>query len=58
MKTFEIYFNDLNEKAQNELLEMVGVDNASEMNWDMDIIPIATFDFEGINNNSLLMTIH
>lgn len=49
MKTFEIYFSDLNEKAQNELLEMVGIDNASEMNWDIDVIPIATFDFEVIN---------
>lgn len=58
MKTFEIYFNDLNEKAQKELLEMVGANDAKEMNWDMDIIPIATFDFESINNNSLLMTIH
>lgn len=48
MKTFEIYFNDLNEKAQKELLEMVGVNDAREMNWDIDILPIATFDFEDV----------
>lgn len=42
---FNIYFNDLNEEAQKRLLEAVGVKTASDMNWDMDIIPIATYCF-------------
>ena len=46
MKTFEIYFNDLNEKAQKDLLEFVGAEDAKEMNWDLNIVPIATFDYE------------
>lgn len=46
MVSFDIYFNDLNERAQRELLELVGCEDASEMNWDMDIIPLATLDFE------------
>lgn len=40
---FEIYFSDLNEDAQKRLLEFVGAKSASEMNWDMDILPIATY---------------
>ena len=46
MNTFEIYFSDLNEDAQRRLLDAVGAENAKEMNWDMDIIPIAAYDFE------------
>lgn len=46
MKTFEIYFSDLNEDAQKRLLDFVNAKSASDMNWDMDIIPIATFDTE------------
>lgn len=46
MREFKIFFNDLNEKAQKELLEFVGAENASDMNWDMDILPLAVFDFE------------
>lgn len=46
MKTFEIYFSDLNEDAQKRLLEAVGVDTASDMNWDIDMCPIAMYDFE------------
>lgn len=46
MKTFEIYFSDLNEDAQKRLLEAVGVEEAKEMNWDADICPIAAYDFE------------
>jgi len=46
MKTFEIYFSDLNDDAQKRILEMVGVDTPADMNWDMDIIPIAFVDFE------------
>lgn len=46
MKTFYIYFSDLNEDAQKELLDLVGAKDASEMNWDMDIAPLASVDFE------------
>ncbi len=46
MKSFEIYFNDLNEEAQKALLELVGVTDPSEMNWDLDIVPLAIVDFE------------
>ena len=46
MKTFEIYFNDLNEDAQQRLLKAVGAETAADMNWDMDICPIAMYDFE------------
>lgn len=46
LKTFEIYFNDLNEDAKKELLEMIGVDDPKEMNWDINICPIAIYDVE------------
>ena len=46
MNTVEIYFSDLNEDAQKRMLEAVGAETASDMNWDMDIIPIATFEVE------------
>ena len=46
MHTFDIYFSDLNDDAKARLLEFAGVESASDMNWDMDILPIACFDFE------------
>ena len=46
MKTIDIYFSDLTQEKQVEMLKAVGANNPSEMNWDMDILPIATFDFE------------
>ena len=46
METFEIYFSDLNEDAQKRLLDAAGAESAADMNWDMDIIPIAQYDFE------------
>ena len=42
----EIYFSDLNENAQKRLMEEVGITDPKEMNWDVDIIPIAIVDFE------------
>ena len=44
-REFNIYFSDLNENAQKRLLEAVGINEASDMNWDMDICPIATYCF-------------
>lgn len=46
MKHFYIYFSDLNPEAQKELLDLVDVASAAEMNWDMDIVPLAILDFE------------
>ena len=42
---FNIYFSDLNEDAQKRLLNAVGVESASDMNWDIDICPIAIYCF-------------
>ena len=46
MSSFNIYFSDLNEKAQKELLEFVGEKDPKDCNWDMDICPIAVYDDE------------
>ena len=46
MKTFYIYFNDLNEDAKKRLLKEVKSNSPEDMNWDVDIFPIAQFDFE------------
>ena len=51
MKTFEIYFSDLNEDAQKRLLDAVGAESAADMNLDIDTIPIAWFDFEEIDKD-------
>ena len=40
---FEIFFSDLNEDAQKRLLEAVGEDDPKEMNWDIDMCPIAMY---------------
>lgn len=46
MITFEIYFSDLNEDAQKELMELVGIKDPSEMNWDIDMSPICILEIE------------
>ena len=46
LKTFEIYFSDLNEDAQKRIMEMVKIDDPKEMNWDIDMCPIAMYDVE------------
>lgn len=40
MYEFEIYFTDLNEEAQKDLLDKAGIKNPEDANWD--IFPIAT----------------
>lgn len=45
METFWIYFSDLNNDAQTRLLEAVGASDPKDMNWDLDIIPIAFYDY-------------
>lgn len=44
-KTFELYFTDLTEEAQKEILEKAGVESPEDMNWDS--FPITTIEFEG-----------
>ena len=46
MATFNIYFSDLNEEAQQELLNFVGVEKPEDMNWDIDMCQIAMYDDE------------
>ena len=40
----EIYFTDLTERAQKELLDAMGVETPEEMNWD--VFPIAEVETE------------
>lgn len=42
-KTFELYFSDLNENAQQEILEKAGVKKPEDMNWDVFPITVITF---------------
>ena len=44
--SIDILFNDLNDKAKAELLDAVRAKDSKEMNWDIDILPLATLDFE------------
>lgn len=44
MKSFEIMFSDLNERAQKEFLDLLGLNSAEEGNWD--IVPLAIFETE------------
>ena len=44
MKSFEINFSDLNERAQKEFLELLGLESAEDGNWD--IVPLAIFETE------------
>ena len=46
MRTVAIYFSDLTEEAQQEVMQAAGVHDPKEANWDMDIVPLATVDFE------------
>ena len=43
---FNIYFSDLTEEAQDRLMAEIGISDPKEMNWDMDIIPIAIYATE------------
>ena len=48
MKSFGIYFSDLNEDAQKRLMDEVGIDDPKEMNWDIDMCPLVIFEFEEV----------
>ena len=36
----EIYFDDLKEEVQKDILESLGINDPKEMNWD--VFPVAT----------------
>ena len=44
VKTIEIYFADLTEQKQKELLNAVGEQSPEALNWD--IYPVTSVDFE------------
>lgn len=44
MITIEFYWNDLTEKMQNEIREILRMESDDNGNWD--VIPIATLDVE------------
>ena len=56
-KCIDIYFNDLNEDAQEHLLSEMHISSPSELNWDTDNIPLAqvVIDDNIENNESILI---
>ena len=52
MKTFNIYFSDLNEDAQKRLMKEIGINDPKEMNWDIDMCPLCIYDFEEVDDNA------
>ena len=38
--------DEVRQQVQDRLLDFVGVKSAAEMNWDMDILPIAEYPHE------------
>lgn len=51
--TVEIFFSDLKEESKKDLLEVVGINDPKEANWDIDMAPLAIigFDETAINEN-------
>lgn len=52
MKSFNIYFNDLNDDAKNRFLQFMNMTDPKEGNYDVNILPIATVDVEVEEPNS------
>ncbi len=52
MRSFDIYFSDLNKDAQKRLTDAVGIKDPSEMNWDIDMVPLCVFDFEEVEDDA------
>lgn len=46
MLTFNIFFSDLSPEAQKELMDLLGISDPKEANWDMDIMPLATIEID------------
>lgn len=51
VKKYEIFFSDLNEEAQKELLEDTGISDPKEMNWD--IFPLTSYEFFDIDDDHI-----
>jgi hypothetical protein len=49
-ESFDIYFSDLSDDAKTRLLKAVGASSAKEMNWDMDILPLVSFEYEKVGD--------
>ena len=45
----EIFFSNLDEETQNALLELYGISNPKEMNWE--VFPIATIEKPELKEN-------
>lgn len=43
MDYFEIFFNDLSDDAKSRLMQAVGIDDPREMNWDINMCPLAMY---------------
>lgn len=43
-KTFELYFSDLTEHAQQVLLKKAGINKPEDKNWD--VFPILTYEID------------
>ena len=43
MDDFNIFFSDLKEDTQRRLLEAIGIADPREMNWDFDLVPLASY---------------
>ncbi len=46
MPTIDFFFSDLTPEAQQRLLDAQGLKDASEGNYDLDIIPIFVLEVE------------
>lgn len=44
---FELYFTDLTDEAQKELLNLAGITDPKELNWD--VYPITEFAMVGVD---------
>lgn len=51
VKKYEIFFSDLNEEAQKELLEDIGISDPKEMNWD--VLPLTSYEFFHIDDDHI-----
>lgn len=47
---FEIYFNDLKDEVQKQLLKTVSASWPDEMNWDTLPVTVVCFEFEKVNS--------
>ena len=48
----EIYFDDLKEEVQKQILEKAGITDPAEANWD--VFPICEFEINPDNDNDYI----